>query len=429
MPGGRRPGHRLAQLGALLGLDPPPLPVAWFAPADARRAEMLLPGDGPWIALGPTANWDRKVWPAERFVTLTDALTAPAGPLAGARVAVLGGPGAAERAMAAPVLDGLGDERAVDLVGNLSLPEAAAVLARCALFVGNDSGLMHLSAATGTPTLGLFGPSPRRPLRARRAAHRGRRRAWLALPRLDAEPDAGRGASRCRAAALGRVRGGGGMTAMPRVSALVVARNEAARLPPCLESLAPADELVVVLDRSTDGSRAIASRALCRAAPPAAGRRLGVGRRASQCRHRCLHRRLDSGGGRRRARAARALGRDAPGFRGLAARFPPRADRQPRRRAADPPRLGRQLWHDVEACSFRRGVKRWRAQRVHPGLDWTGTEGAPVEGPASATRWTATSPTCCAGSTATPPPRPPTSGSGRHRQPAREPAPFRVALR
>jgi len=61
--------------------------------------------------------------------------------------------------MAAPVLAALGG-RAVDLVGNLSLPEAAAVLARCALFVGNDSGLMHLSAATGTPTLGLFGPSP-----------------------------------------------------------------------------------------------------------------------------------------------------------------------------------------------------------------------------------------------------------------------------
>lgn len=60
--------------------------------------------------------------------------------------------------MAAPVLAALG-ERAVDLVGNLSLPEVAAVLSRCVLFVGNDSGLMHLSAAAGTPTLGLFGPT------------------------------------------------------------------------------------------------------------------------------------------------------------------------------------------------------------------------------------------------------------------------------
>jgi ADP-heptose:LPS heptosyltransferase len=56
------------------------------------------------------------------------------------------------------VLAALGTE-AIDLVGALALPEVAAVIARCALFVGNDSGLMHLSAATGTPTLGLFGPS------------------------------------------------------------------------------------------------------------------------------------------------------------------------------------------------------------------------------------------------------------------------------
>jgi ADP-heptose:LPS heptosyltransferase len=49
---------------------------------------------------------------------------------------------------------------AVDLVGALGLPEAAALLSRCALFVGNDSGLMHLSAAAGAPTIGLFGPTP-----------------------------------------------------------------------------------------------------------------------------------------------------------------------------------------------------------------------------------------------------------------------------
>ena len=71
---------------------------------------------------------------------------------------VFGGPGEAERALAAPLLAALPPD-AVDLVGRLEIPEAAAALARCALFVGNDSGLMHLAAAVGTPTLGLFGPT------------------------------------------------------------------------------------------------------------------------------------------------------------------------------------------------------------------------------------------------------------------------------
>jgi ADP-heptose:LPS heptosyltransferase len=152
----RRPGPKIAELGAVLGLHPPPLPVAWTAPADRARAAALLPGEAPVVALGPTANWARKTWPAERFAALFQALRS--GPLPGAVPAVLAGPGEAERAMAAPLLAALPD--AVDLAGCLSLPEAAACLARAALYVGNDSGLMHLAAAAGAPTLGLFGPTP-----------------------------------------------------------------------------------------------------------------------------------------------------------------------------------------------------------------------------------------------------------------------------
>ncbi len=59
--------------------------------------------------------------------------------------------------MASPLLAALPE--ACDLVGVLSLPEAAAVLQKASLFIGNDSGLMHLSAAAGAPTIGLFGPT------------------------------------------------------------------------------------------------------------------------------------------------------------------------------------------------------------------------------------------------------------------------------
>ncbi len=155
MRGGRRPGPRLAHLGATLGLEVPPLPVAWTNAEDRARAAALLPPGGPVVGLGPTANWAGKIWPAERFVALFERL---AHVLPGARAAVFGGPGAQEAQAAAPVLAGL--PGAIDLVGRLALPEAAACLARCALFVGNDSGLMHLAASAGAPTLGLFGPTP-----------------------------------------------------------------------------------------------------------------------------------------------------------------------------------------------------------------------------------------------------------------------------
>ena len=156
--GGRRPGHRLTHLAALLGVEPPPLPVIWTSPEDTTRAAALLPEGRPWLVLGPTANWHRKVWPAERFAELALRLTAPDGALPGAGIVILGGPGDQERSMATPVLTAF--PQALDLVGKLDLPEVAAVLARAAIFIGNDSGLMHLAAAAGAPTLGLFGPTP-----------------------------------------------------------------------------------------------------------------------------------------------------------------------------------------------------------------------------------------------------------------------------
>lgn len=153
--GGRQPGHKLAHLARALSLAPPPAPASWTAPGDQARADALLP-PGLLIGLGPTANWAGKAWPPDRFAALFQAVREQA--LPGARAVVFAGPGAAEAAMAAPLLAALPD--AVDLTGRLSLPEASACLARCALFVGNDSGLMHLAAAAGTPTLGLFGPTP-----------------------------------------------------------------------------------------------------------------------------------------------------------------------------------------------------------------------------------------------------------------------------
>ena len=150
--------RRVEQLASLLGVDPPPAPKLSISEATRARAAVTIPPGAPVLALGPTANWDAKQWPAERFVELTRRLTAPGGPLEGARVAVFGA--ANERSMAQPLLDAIAKTRLIDLVGRLDVLNAYACLTRCALYIGNDSGLMHLAAAAGIPTLGLFGPSP-----------------------------------------------------------------------------------------------------------------------------------------------------------------------------------------------------------------------------------------------------------------------------
>lgn len=154
--------HRVEDMRHTLGLDKPAAPRIWLGPEHRAAADRALgPASGtgdesPVLALGPTANWDAKIWPIDRFVDLARVLTGPGGALEGARVAVVGGPG--ERAMAAPLLEAVAAQDLVDLM-EAPVLDTAAVLARSTLYIGNDSGLMHLAAASGVPTLGLFGPT------------------------------------------------------------------------------------------------------------------------------------------------------------------------------------------------------------------------------------------------------------------------------
>lgn len=174
----KRPGRMFEQHAAMLGIDPAPLPVAWTAPADRERAAALLPANRPVIGFGVTANWGPKIWAPDRFAALFARLSS--GLLPGAVPAVFAGPGEAERAMAAPALDLL--PGAIDLCGALTIAEAAAVIERCALYVGNDSGLMHLAAATGTPTVGLCGATRDR---AAEMAPAGKRAVWAEADSAD----------------------------------------------------------------------------------------------------------------------------------------------------------------------------------------------------------------------------------------------------
>jgi ADP-heptose:LPS heptosyltransferase len=131
-----------------------------MSPADEADAEHLLcevglrdPGNGrPLVMLQPGARYWFKAWPAERFAELADRLAEGLG----CRVMV--GGNAAERDLAETVC-AKARTKPVNLAGRTSLLVYAAVLKRCALFIGNDNGPMHIAAAVGTPVVALFGPS------------------------------------------------------------------------------------------------------------------------------------------------------------------------------------------------------------------------------------------------------------------------------
>jgi len=122
--------HKVEELTATMGAPAilaPKVTLDLQARADAAAAA----GEGPILALGPGANFIGKRWAPDRFAALARRLAGPAGPLAGARVALLGGP---EDARAnAEIAASLTTDAipALDLAGRLDLLACAALLGAC----------------------------------------------------------------------------------------------------------------------------------------------------------------------------------------------------------------------------------------------------------------------------------------------------------
>lgn len=119
---------------------------------DRAYAEQLLPPGRPRIAVHPgTGSYGlARRWPVERYQTVVRQLVS-----AGSYPVLLGGPGEGSlgRAITAAAPEVL------DLTGRTTLGQLGGVLAGCDAFVGNDSGVMHIAGAVGTPVVALFGPS------------------------------------------------------------------------------------------------------------------------------------------------------------------------------------------------------------------------------------------------------------------------------
>jgi heptosyltransferase-2 len=147
------------QMGALALPKGAALPSDWPLPelrvpadeiAQWRTRNNLAAEARPIVTLSPGAVGAGKAWPVSHYAALARTLAAD-----GASIWVLGGPD--EKSAATQIAEAAGP-RVRDLTGN-DLRNAILALAAADVSVTNDSGLMHISAAIGTPTVAIFGPT------------------------------------------------------------------------------------------------------------------------------------------------------------------------------------------------------------------------------------------------------------------------------
>ena len=132
-------------------------PIRLRVPLSAREAaeaSLLRAGarEGVWrCAIAPGASYGAaKCWPPERFASLADRLISECG----ADVILFGTPN--EKEMAARICSAM-KSPPISLVGQTSMRDLAALFSSCSIFIGNDSGAMHVAAASGLPVIGIFG--------------------------------------------------------------------------------------------------------------------------------------------------------------------------------------------------------------------------------------------------------------------------------
>lgn len=139
----------------LIGGKPDPAPVKiYYSAEDSDYVDVFLKKEGlhekKWIAINPGASWTSKLWGAQRYAMLCDLLIEAAIPHV-----VVWGPG--EEQIVEEIFEKAGHKQLV--APPTTIKQLASLLERSSLYVGGDTGPMHMAVAMGTPVVGIFGPS------------------------------------------------------------------------------------------------------------------------------------------------------------------------------------------------------------------------------------------------------------------------------
>jgi len=159
LPAALKSAHPIDKATAYLALKdvpiPDPIPRLTVDPEKRARTEAaldMLPR--PWVALGIGCSMAEKQWGGDNFVELVKASQARFGGTMLALGAEFDAPIATQITAAAADIQG----HAISILGR-PLDEIGALLSLCDLYVGNDTGLLNVAAATGIPAIGLIGLS------------------------------------------------------------------------------------------------------------------------------------------------------------------------------------------------------------------------------------------------------------------------------
>ena len=145
--------HKVIQFKKFLDIKEEINPKIWFDENDVEEGRKLLSFEGPYIAVAPYSNWTSKDWAlsnyeklfqSEFFNNYTIILT-----------------GLSKDILDKETMEVLLSQKSLKVLNFFDVPlsQMGPIFKICDLFIGSDSGLMHLAASSGCKTIGLFGPT------------------------------------------------------------------------------------------------------------------------------------------------------------------------------------------------------------------------------------------------------------------------------
>lgn len=120
--------------------------------AETIFRKVQIPRDRPLVAVHPFSLWKYKEWPLSEMADLLDRIQTEYH----CNIVITGAPNERPRAKD---LIGICNRKPYNLAGKTSIGELPAVFQTCSLFIGVDTAALHIAAAVGIPTAGIFGPS------------------------------------------------------------------------------------------------------------------------------------------------------------------------------------------------------------------------------------------------------------------------------